>query len=39
MPFKSEKQRRHLYANKPSMAAEFQRRENRFKAHKKEKKK
>lgn len=39
MPFKSEKQRRFLWANAPKVAAEFQRAENRIKANKKKEKK
>ena len=35
MPFKSEKQRRYLYANEPAVAAEFAAEEKKAKAKKK----
>ena len=37
MPFKSEKQRKYLYANDPKVAAEFQRAEDALKARRKKK--
>lgn len=36
MPFKSEKQRRYLYANKPEVAEEFAKKERRGRNKKKE---
>lgn len=39
MPFKSEKQKRYLYAVEPKVAAKFQREEDKAKAKRKTKKK
>lgn len=39
MPFKSEKQRRYLYANEPAVARKFQREEDKLKGKRKPKKK
>lgn len=39
MPFKSEKQRRYLYANESAVARKFQREEEKMKAKRKTKKK
>lgn len=33
MPFKSEKQRRYLYANEPAVAREFAAKEKKMKSH------
>jgi len=39
MPFKSEKQKRFLYANEPAVARKFQREEDKMKGKRKPKKK
>jgi hypothetical protein len=39
MPFKSEKQKRFLYANEPAVARKFQREEEKMKGKRKPKKK
>ena len=39
MPFKSEKQKRFLYANEPTVARKFQREEDKMKGKRKPKKK
>ena len=39
MPFKSEKQKRFLYANEPAVARKFQREEDKLKGKRKPKKK
>ena len=39
MPFKSEKQKRYLYANEPAVAKKFQKEEDKMKGKRKTKKK